>query len=232
MILWGSIREFPVLAVLQFMAIQRQSGILEVEDFEERGYIYLTEGRIDGISTMGSDEDLGAKLASGGLLSTQQVKECWMNHAEDDSQNPVSAELLALVGDVSDRLVALINRHTVDQVMELMYWPAGTFKMEGGTKPVKFAVVPSLSVENLLLDAYRRVDEGERPKREKVAIENEPCLTCTLECTPEMKERYLKKDVCLWRNMPSVIKEPIFVKRPASSRSPYEEPDEEGLEFL
>jgi hypothetical protein len=78
---------------------------------------------------------------------------------------------------------------------------------------VHFRVVPSISVETMLLDAYRRVDEGERPRREKVVVEEELCMSCTLECSPEIKARYLKPDVCLWRNMPSVLKDPSFEGR-------------------
>ena len=79
-------------------------------------------------------------------------------------------------------------------------------------KPVHFRVVPTVTVENLLLDAYRRVDEGERPRREKVFVEEELCASCTIECSPSIKARYLKPDVCLWRNMPSVLKDPIFAE--------------------
>ena len=50
-----------------------------------------------------------------------------------------------------------------------MYWNTGTFRFIMPGEPIHFRVVPSVSVENLLLDAYRRVDEGERPRREKIS---------------------------------------------------------------
>ena len=62
MILWGNIREFPLFSILQFLASQRRSGVLEIQDFEEFGAIYLTNGRIDAISMPLSDEALGGKL--------------------------------------------------------------------------------------------------------------------------------------------------------------------------
>jgi hypothetical protein len=91
-------------------------------------------------------------------------------------------------------------------------------------------VRPSVDVENLLLEAYRRVDEGERPRREKVAVEEELCLTCTVECSAEIKGRYLKPDVCLWRNMPSVLKDPIYraLRRPVA----FDEDDTGELPFI
>jgi Domain of unknown function (DUF4388) len=230
MILWGNIREFPLFSVLQFLASQRRSGILEIEDFEEYGAIYLSGGRIDAISMPLSDEALGAKLVSVAAITETQAKECWMRCSQADAEQPVLAGLLELAQAEHQELVDIVNRHTADQVMQLMYWTTGTFRLVVPFKPVRFAVAPSVDVENLLLEAYRRVDEGERPRREKVSIEEELCLTCTLECSPEIKARYLKPDVCLWRNMPSVLKDPIF-KRLQSSAA-IDEDDTGELPFL
>lgn len=230
MILWGNIREFPLFSVLQFLASQRKSGILEIQDFEEFGAIYLHNGRIEAISMPFSDEALGAKLVAAGLMTESQVKECWMRYSEAEAEQPVLAGLLGSAQGEREVLVEIVNRHTADQVMQLMYWSTGTYRLVTPATPVRFAVVPSVDVENLLLEAYRRVDEGERPRREKVSIEEELCLTCTLECSAEIKTRYLKPDVCLWRNMPSVLKDPIFRRLRRASAA---EEDEMGdLPFI
>lgn len=231
MILWGSIREFPLFSVLQFLSVQRRTGILEIQDFEEHGCIYLSNGRIEAITTPASDEALGARLVAGGFLAAKQVKESWMESSQEDSAHPVMASLLALAVGEPEDLVSIVDRHTADQVMQLMYWNTGTFRLTVPAKAVRFPVVPSLDVENLLLEAYRRVDEGERPRREKIAVEEELCMTCTLDCSPEIKQRYLKPDVCLWRNMPSVMKDPLF-RSPRTSAQIIDEGDDGGLEFL
>jgi len=210
MILWGNIREFPLFNVLQFLATQRRNGVLEIQDFEEHGAIHLAEGRIEAISMPLSDEMLGARLVSAGVITESQVKECWMRYSQEDSGQPVIAGLLETAKGDRDVLVEVVNRHTADLVMQLMYWNTGTFRLVVPAQRPLFAVVPSIDVENLLLDAYRRVDEGERPRREKVTVEEELCLTCTIDCSAEIKSRYLKPDVCLWRNMPSVLKDPIY----------------------
>lgn len=230
MILWGNIREFPLFSVLQFLAAQRRSGILEIQDFEEYGAIYLSRGRIEAISMPLSDEALGAKLVVAGALTESQVKECWMKYSQTDAEQPVLAGLLELARGEREFLVDIVNRHAADQVMQLMYWSTGTFRLVVPTPMVHFAVTPSVDVENLLLEAYRRVDEGERPRREKVAIEEELCLTCTVECSAEIKGRYLKPDVCLWRNMPSVLKDPIYrgLRRPVA----FDEDDTGELPFI
>ncbi|MCL5734197.1 MAG: DUF4388 domain-containing protein [Actinobacteria bacterium] len=233
MILWGSIREFPLFSVLQFVSGQRHSGILEIQDFEEHGCIYLSRGRIEAITMPLSDEALGARLVAAGFLTAKQVKQCWMESSQEDNEHPVVASLLAMAeGGDTEALVEAVNRHTADQVMQLMYWSTGTFRLSVPSHPVRFPVVPSLDIENLLLEAYRRVDEGERPAREKVPIEEELCVTCTLECSAEIKRRYLKPDVCLWRNMPSILKDPLFSHGRKVKRIILEEGDEGDLDFL
>jgi hypothetical protein len=230
MILWGSIREFPLFSVLQFLASQHKTGVLEIQDFEEYGAIHLFGGRIAAISMPLSDESLGARLVAAGTLTETQVKECWMKYSQEDSGEPVIAGLLEIAHGDREVLVEIVNRHTADQVMQLMYWNTGTFRLVVASRPVRFAVEPSTDVENLLLEAYRRVDEGERPRREKISADEEFCLTCTLECSSEIKNRYLKPDVCLWRNLPSILKESIFRSMRRSDAIDIDDPGD--LSFL
>ena len=113
-----------------------------------------------------------------------------------------------------------------------MYWSTGTFRFVVPAQKVHFRVVPSISVENLLLEAYRRVDEGERPRREKVLVEEELCVSCTVECSDKIKARYLKQDVCLWRNMPSVLKDSNFGGRRRKRAVVLEDDDPDDLSFI
>jgi hypothetical protein len=230
LILWGNIGEFPLFTVLQFLASQRRTGILEIQDFEEYGAIYMSRGRIEAISLPQADEELGQRLVAAGALTENQVKECWMTWSNGETRLPLLAHLLDTARSERAALVKIVDRHTADQVMQLMYWSGGTFRFTMPTESISFPVVPSIDVENLLLEAYRRVDEGERPRREKVSIEEELCLSCSLECTPKIKTRYLKPDVCLWRNMPSVLKDSRFHGR--KKKHAVEDDDPGDLAFI
>jgi hypothetical protein len=207
--------------------------VLEVQDFEEQGAVYLSAGRIDAVSLAEADEDLGSRLVAAGALTETEVKECWMRHSSDGDGMPLLAHLLQVAHADHLTLVGIVDRHSVDQVMQLMYWRTGTFRFVVPARRIAFRVVPSISVENLLLDAYRRVDEGEKPRREKVLVEEELCASCTVECTDAIKARYLKPDVCLWRNMPSVIKDAAFEgRRKKRRREELEEDDPDDLAFI
>lgn len=214
MILWGLISEFPLFAVLQFLAGQRRTGVLEIEDFEELGTVYLETGRITGVSTASWDEILGARLVAAGLLTEKEVKECWLRAGRsDEEQRPVLAYLLEAAKATEGHrheLQGIVDRYTVDAVMQLIYWNSGTFRFQVPARQLAFAVIPSLGVDELLLEAYRRADEGERPWRERILPESELCATCTIECSEDIRKRFLRSDVCLWRSMPSLLKESIY----------------------
>ena len=231
MILWGDIAEFPLFTVLQFLAAQRRTGLLEIQDFEEQGTIYLSAGRIEAVSLVQGDEEFGSRLVAAGALTETAVKECWMRWSgDDDEELPLLGYLLDAAEAEPRVLASIVDRHTADQVMQLMYWSSGTFRFVLPVKAVHFRAIPTVTVENLLLDAYRRVDEGERPRREKVFVEDELCGSCTIECSPDIKARYLKPDVCLWRNMPSVLKDEGFQGR--KKKRPIEEIEDPGPDDL
>ena len=207
--------------------------MLEIQDFEEQGAVYLSAGRIEAISLAQADEDLGSRLVAAGALTETEVKACWMRWSNDDEGLPLLARLLQAAHADTAALVSVIDRHAADQVMQLMYWSTGTFRFVKPARVVHFRVVPSIPVENLLLDAYRRVDEGERPRREKVLVEEELCMSCTMECSDKIKARYLKQDVCLWRNMPSVLKDSHFGgRRKKRTREILEDDDPDDLSFI
>jgi len=96
----------------------------------------------------------------------------------------------------------------------------------------RFQVTIEGDVQGLLLDAYRRIDEGERSRKARNVVDNEVCYACPLEaeCTPEIRTRYLKKDVCLWREMGAVLDEGY--DRLRDSRQLYRSRDEDARSTL
>ena len=159
MILWGEIRQFPLFTVLQFLAGLRLTGILEIQDFEEVGAVYIKKGRIELVSSAAWDEVLGARLVAAGALTESQVKECWMESGNADDEHPAVARLLERAEGDHRALREVVDAHTGDAVMELMSWNAGTFRLVTPAKPVELAVVRAAEYGRV---AARRFSPGGR----------------------------------------------------------------------
>lgn len=232
MLLWGRIEEFPLTAVFQFLAMQRKSGCLVVEDYEDRGNLYFDRGRLALASMPEWDEKLEARLISSGLLDERRARACWMLAAEEGETKPVAAYLLEAASAELEKLEDVLEKHLGDVVLQLMFWNLGNFSLRAQDQQFTLPMIRPLDVDTLLLDAYRRIDEGERPWREKVALESDLCLTCTMECTAEIKDRYLRKDICLWRAMPTLVRESMDRGEKRKRRLLEEEDFDEDLPFL
>ncbi|MCX6372469.1 MAG: DUF4388 domain-containing protein [Actinobacteria bacterium] len=211
MLLQGSIRRFDLASVLQFLAQNAATGVLEVRDFEEYGFIYLVDGSVEGISLPISDEKLGTRLLKAGCLSEQQLAEALMEDSElthDQKKfKPLGQRLIERGFTSEARIREVMSRQTLDQVFELAHWQNGVFIYDEPEQMPRFQVTIQGDVQELLLDAYRRIDEGERSRKTVNVVENEVCYACPLdaECTAVIKAKHLKQDVCLWREMGAVL---------------------------
>jgi hypothetical protein len=211
MLLSGSIRKFDLASVLQFLAQEHATGIVEVRDFDEFGFIYLIEGRVQAISLPMTDEKLGTRLLRAGLLTEQQLSEVLMADTllskEEKKAKPLGQRLLDKGYITAEQVRDIMAKQTLDQIFALAQWQNGVFEFDESDKMPEFTIRIVGSVQELLLDAYRRIDEGEVMKTSKTVVDNEVCFGCPVEseCSDDIKEKYLKPDVCLWRRMGAII---------------------------
>jgi hypothetical protein len=211
MLLSGSIHKFDLASILQFLAHEQATGIIEVRDFDEYGFIYLIDGRVQGISLPMTDDKLGNRLVRAGLLDEQQLSEVLMADTllskQEKKAKPLGQRLLDKGYITADQVRDIMAKQTLDQVFALAHWQNGVFEFDESDKMPEFTIRITGSVQELLLDAYRRIDEGELMKTTKTVVDNEVCFRCPVEsqCSDDIKTRYLKPDVCLWRRMGAVL---------------------------
>ncbi len=211
MLLQGSIHAFDLASVLQFLAQRACTGIVEVRDFDEYGFIYLIGGRVEAISLPVTDEKLGTRLVKAGLLTEQQLSEVLLEETsltkEEKKAKPLGQRLLDKGYITEDQVRDIMERQTMDQVFALAHWQHGQFEFDTPEKLPEFKICIKGDVQELLLDAYRRIDEGEKMRINKTVVENEVCFGCPVEaeCTDEIRAKHLKPDWCSWRRMGAVI---------------------------
>jgi len=215
MMLTGSIQRFRLADVLQFLATQESTGILEIRDFEEYGYIYLVEGGVEAISLPITDEKLGSRLVHEGLLTDMQLAQVLLEHSqlsrEQKRRLPLGQMLIDRGYTNEEAIRRIMKRQTYDQVFELAHWRQGMFIYdEVADEMPTFSVKVHGNVTALLLDAYRRIDQGERARKDQEEhSECEVCYRCPTqqECSDLIRVRFLRPDHCLWRELAAVLDE-------------------------
>jgi hypothetical protein len=236
MLLQGSIHRFNLAGILQFLAQCTSTGVLEVRDFEEYGFIYLVNGRVEGISLPITDEKLGTRLVKAGCLTEQQLAEALIEDAglthDQRKLKPLGQRLIEKGYTSEDAIRGVMGRQTLDQVFELAHWQNGVFIYDEPERMPHFQVTIQGNVQELLLNAYRRIDEGELARKAAQVVDNEVCYACPLEdeCTDKIRMRHLKKDICLWREMGAVLDEDY--ERLRDARQLYRSRDEDTKAIL
>ncbi len=157
MMLQGSISRFRLADLLQFLAAEECSGVLEIRDFEEYGYIYLVDGNVEGISLPITDEKLGSRLVRAGLITEEKLGRVLLEHGsltrEEKKRTPLG-QLLVERGYLREQDVHdIMARQTTDQVFELAHWQNGMFIYDEPEEMPVFTVKLQGNVQELLLDA-------------------------------------------------------------------------------
>ncbi len=209
MILHGSIERFDLGSVLQFLAQNAATGILEIRDLEEHGFIYLVKGRLEGISFPLTDDRLGVHLVKGGLLSESQLARVLMEEAADpeggEARKPLGQRLVEKGFTTEAIIRQAMCRLTMAHMLELAHWRNGVFMYDEPADMPEFQIAIRGDVQELLLQTQLRIDHGEGPRKRVSARQNDLCYGCPVsDCSPGIKLKYLKKDACLWRKMSSV----------------------------
>jgi hypothetical protein len=211
MVLQGSIQRFSLGPVLHFLAKSSACGVLEVRDSEEYGFVYFLGGRVEAISLPISDAKLGTRLLRAGCLSelelTDALREDSALSHEERRLKPLGQRLVEL-GLTSEAILReVLHRQTSDQVFELAQWQRGVFLYDETKAMPQFRIMIQADVQQLLLAAQRRIDEGERAlKAVPAKAGGAACFGCPLapRCTPEIKAKYLRPHTCLWRGLPAI----------------------------
>jgi hypothetical protein len=236
MLLQGSIQRFKLADVLRFLAQIGATGVLEVRDFEEYGFIYVVDGRVEGISLPLSDERLGTRLVKAGCLTRRQladalIEDSMLTH-DEKKLRPLGQRLIEMGFTNEAAVREIMGVQTLDLVFELAYWRSGDFIYSETEQMPRFQIQIQADVHELLLDVQRRVDEGDQARKSGAGQEAEVCYACPVEseCTPAIKAKHLKVDICLWRTLSAVADDDYQKLR--DSRLLYRSKDEDAKTVL
>jgi hypothetical protein len=158
--LQGDIQKFTLPEIFQLIAAGRKSGTLGIQRDDSIVMVYFKNGDI--IYGYGPRQTfhLGQLLKERGKLTAEQLDEAVQNQARADNTKRLGAILIGM--GFIDR--ADLEKVVEDQVEHLLYsllsWQNGSFKFYENQFPTEEEITISLSVENVILEGLRRLDEA------------------------------------------------------------------------
>jgi hypothetical protein len=157
----GNLESFGVLEILQLMALQRKSGVLRLQNTDgQQQVLFLEKGRI--VATRdrrANDDDPLIRFLHGASYLNDEQMQTLSNVQKQSGRDALYVMLSGgMIG--RDRLVEAVTQHTQQIVDNLLGWRHGTYDFSGDERSIpKLAFKVPLSVEELLMEGVRRMDE-------------------------------------------------------------------------
>jgi hypothetical protein len=159
----GPLQDIGIHDVFQLLDLARKSGRLTVRSpaRDNEGRVYFDKGAVVHATMRDNPHTLGALLKKAGKVSERELEAASTAQSEGDTR--LLGEILVAHGAVTRRDVDRYMRMQIESVVfDLFSWNEGTFSFADGTDDdVKMDAAVRVSIESLLMEGARRIDESE-----------------------------------------------------------------------
>ena len=152
----GTLDDFTLPDIFRLLSQSRKTGRLDVERSAGRGTVFFKDGTVYFAESTISRELIGQKLLKAQVVTDSQLMKALDGQAEGGGR---IGEILLAEGIVSqEQLETALKSQIEDAVFDLLRWDAGEFDWAPG-EAVEAEVSLSVSIENLVMEGSRRLDE-------------------------------------------------------------------------
>jgi hypothetical protein len=158
----GTIDDFSLPDIFRLLSFTKKTGKLVVWRSAGDGKVFFRDGEVYFAQSSLKKEPLGQKLIRSGALTEGQLRKALDINASTGRR--VGEILLDQEAITEEQLIAAVKGQIEDACFDLLRWELGEFDFEAHER---FTVeIPiSVSVENLIMEASRRLDELEMIRR-------------------------------------------------------------------
>ncbi len=157
--LQGSIQQFTLPEIFQLVAGARKSGTLGIQRDDSIVMIYFRDGMIVYAYGPRQTFHLGQLLKEQGVITGEQLDRAVTTQSENDNSRRLG-EILIGQGHIDRADLEKVVKNQIEQLLySLLAWDSGTFKFYEDQFPTDEEITVTISVENVILEGLRRVDE-------------------------------------------------------------------------
>src|SRR4029079_2658646 len=160
----GPLQDIGIHDVFQLLDLARKSGRLTVRSTARgnEGRVYFDKGAVIHATMLDNPHTLGALLKKAGKITDRELDGVAELQRNDDRR--LLGEILVTQGFVTRRDVERYMRQQIESVVfDLFSWNEGTFSFpDGKDDAVRVDANVRVSIESLLMEGARRIDEWSR----------------------------------------------------------------------
>ncbi|HWL65272.1 MAG TPA: DUF4388 domain-containing protein, partial [Actinomycetota bacterium] len=154
----GTLDDFTLPDVFRILSSCDKTGRLHIARSAGEGTVHFRDGDVYLAESSLTRDPLGQKLLRARLVSEVQLRQALDEQAESGKR---LGEVLVESGVLGhEQIEATVRQQIEDAVFDLLRWELGEFSWEPGLE-VDAEVSISVSVENLIIEASRKLDELE-----------------------------------------------------------------------
>lgn len=194
MALKGNLRDFTLTQLLNLVNLARKTGCLTVSGTSDTAKLYFNEGKLIQSSLDSRPESLGEVLLRNGKLTEEQYRAL---SGQPGVATDKGLGLLAVNRRyiTQEEILRQVRGHILEIIYLLFTWEDGTFRFEPNAAPPDGSITVSMSLEGIIMEGSRRIQEWERLQDEI------PDLDAFVRFTdrPDVKMRNINLTVEEWK---------------------------------
>jgi len=158
----GSLDDFTLPDIFRLMSFAKKTGRLDVVRSAGEGKVYFRDGEVYFAESSISKEPLGQKLVRSRAVTEGQLMKALDEHKASGER--LGTVLLRTGVVTEEQLEGAVRQQIEDAIFDLLRWELGEFDWDPGSE-LDVEIRIAVSVENLIMEASRRLDEFEVIKR-------------------------------------------------------------------
>ncbi|GAB4273414.1 MAG: hypothetical protein Kow0056_00390 [Coriobacteriia bacterium] len=166
MALRGNLRDFSLPDVFQLVAFSRKTGVLRIKGRDAEGTVWFREGEVFFAQSDWKREPLGQRMVASGRLTAAALGRALELQKSGAAGDKRLGQILVDEGYISEQVLeTFVQEQIQDTVFDLMRWDEGEFDFEPIELPAEEDIGLSVSIENIIMEGSRRLEEWNRIKK-------------------------------------------------------------------
>lgn len=157
--LQGKIEKFTLPEIFQLIANSKKTGTLGIQNNNDIVMVYFKAGRITYGYGPRQTCHIGQLLSDNGKISAGQLEDAIAYQSGAEVTKRLGQILVEKKYVTADDLNEAVKKQVEELIYSLLAWDDGSFKFYDNQYPTNEEITVDLSVENVILEGLRRIDE-------------------------------------------------------------------------